>query len=335
MTYSTQIQQNWLENSPSLPCSLTQWGLILVEGSDAASFLQNQLTNSVLGLNRTLPGSIAQGYSGSRLVGYCNPRGRLLASAWLGLFPSAPDGEDRFALFISRDIAASTAKRLSMYVLRSKVKVTDLSASWSVAGLYGSAGITNSVKLDDQCLALRLPDVLVGSQSIARLLLAHSNEAPLQTQNSSDVLGIWNELEILSAIPRIVQATQEQFVPQMINFESVAGVDFKKGCYPGQEIVARSQYRGAIKRRLQLAHVIATEQDEQYALPGSELFHSNDPGQPAGMIVLSTKHPADSGRIDLQIECKLEALEGGEIHLGSATGPVLKVDSLPYPLIEI
>jgi folate-binding protein YgfZ len=335
MTYSTQIQQNWLENSPSLPCSLTQWGLIIVEGSDAASFLQNQLTNSVLGLNRTLPGSIAQGYLGSRLVGYCNPKGRLLASAWLGLFPSAPDGEDRFALFISRDIAASTAKRLSMYVLRSKVKVTDLSASWSVAGLYGSAGITNSVKLDDQCLALRLPDVLVGSQSIARLLLAHSNEAPLQTQNSSDVLGIWNELEILSAIPRIVQATQEQFVPQMINFESVAGVDFKKGCYPGQEIVARSQYRGAIKRRLQLAHVIATEQDEQYALPGSELFHSNDPGQPAGMIVLSTKHPADSGRIDLQIECKLEALEGGEIHLGSATGPVLKVDSLPYPLIEI
>lgn len=335
MTYSIQIPQNWLETSPSLPCNLTQWGLILIEGSEAAGFLQNQLTNSVLELSRTLPGSIAQGYSGRRLVGYCNPKGRLFASAWLGLFPSAPDGEDRFALFISRDIAASTAKRLSMYVLRSKVKVTDLSANWSVAGLYGSDEIADITKLSDQCLALRLPDVLVGSQPIARLLLAHSNEAPIQTENSGDILGIWNELEILSAIPRIVQATQEQFVPQMINFESVAGVDFKKGCYPGQEIVARSQYRGAIKRRLQLAHVIASEQDEQYALPGSELFHNNDHGQPAGMVVLSSKHPADPGRIDLQIECKLEALEGGEIHLGSAAGPVLKIDELPYPLIEI
>jgi folate-binding protein YgfZ len=335
MTHSAQIQQNWLENSSSLPCNLTQWGLIVVEGVDAASFLQNQLTNSVLGLNRTLPGSIAQGHSGSRLVGYCNPKGRLLASAWLGLFPSTSDGEDRFVLFISRDIAASTAKRLSMYVLRSKVKVTDLSANWSVAGLYGADEITNSTKLADQCLVLRLPDVLVGSQSIARLLLAYSNEAPIQTENSTDILVAWNEFEILSAIPRIVQATQEQFVPQMINFESVAGVDFKKGCYPGQEIVARSQYRGAIKRRLQIAHVMIPELNDDYALPGAELFHSNDPGQPAGMVVLSTKHPVEPGRIDLQIECKLEALEGGEIHLGSATGPVLKIDSLPYPLIEI
>ena len=335
MTYSAQIQQNWLEKSPSLPFNLTQWGLIVVEGSDAASFLQNQLTNSVLGLNRTLPGSIAQGHSGTRLVGYCNPKGRLLASAWLGLFPSTSDGEDRFALFISRDIAASTAKRLSMYVLRSKVKVTDLSASWSVAGLYGSDEITNIVKSNDQILTLRLPDVLVGSHAISRLLLAYPNQAQIDTQDTEESLRSWNALEVLSAIPRIVQATQEQFVPQMINFESVAGVDFKKGCYPGQEIVARSQYRGAIKRRLQLAHVFSPEQDDQYALPGSELFYSNDPGQPAGMVVLSARHPADNGRFDLQIECKLEALEGGEIHLGSATGPVLKVDSLPYPLIEI
>lgn len=335
MKHSNQIQQNWLENSPSLPCKLTQWGLIVVEGSDAASFLQNQLTNSVLGLNRTLPGSIAQGYSGCRLVGYCNPKGRLLASAWLGLYPSTSDGQDRFALFISRDIAASTDKRLSMYVLRSKVKVTNLSESWSVTGLYGANEVTNNVKFDDQCLGLQLPDVLVGSRSIKRLLLAYPNEAPMQTENCNGVLVAWNEIEVLSAIPRIVQATQEQFVPQMINFESVAGVDFKKGCYPGQEIVARSQYRGAIKRRLQLAHVITSEQDEPYALPGSELFHSNDPGQPAGMVVLSTNHPTDSGRIDLQIECKLEALESGEIHLGSASGPVLKIDSLPYPLIDI
>lgn len=335
MTHTTQIQNNWLDQQPSLPCNLTDWGLILIEGTDAAGFLQNQLTNSVLGLSRTSMGSIAQGASGNRLIGYCSPKGRLMASAWLGLFPSAADAEDRFALFISKDIAASTAKRLSMFVLRSKVKVTDLSSSWNVSGFYGTEEKMSMKNFGDQCIALRMPDVLVGSESIARLLLAYSNEAPIDTENSSDALCVWNELEILSAIPRIVKATQEQFVPQMINFESVAGVDFKKGCYPGQEIVARSQYRGAIKRRLQLAHVIASEQDEPYTLPGSELFHSNDPGQPAGMVILSAKHPADSGRIDLQIECKLEALGSGEIHLGSATGPVLKIDLLPYPLLEI
>jgi folate-binding Fe-S cluster repair protein YgfZ len=121
----------------------------------------------------------------------------------------------------------------------------------------------------------------------------------------------------------------------MINFESVAGVDFKKGCYPGQEIVARSQYRGAIKRRLQLAYFKSNALAADTAIPGTELFHSKDPSQPAGMVVLSARRTVDPERVDLQIECKLEALEGGEIHLGSIEGPVLKIDAIPYPLLEI
>jgi hypothetical protein len=121
----------------------------------------------------------------------------------------------------------------------------------------------------------------------------------------------------------------------MINFESVAGVDFKKGCYPGQEIVARSQYRGVIKRRLQLAHTSLDSLGSASIAPGAELFQVNDPAQPAGMVVLSSVSPIEPNKIDLQIECKLDALESGEIHLGSVQGPVLKIDSLPYPLIEI
>ena len=120
----------------------------------------------------------------------------------------------------------------------------------------------------------------------------------------------------------------------MINFESVAGVDFKKGCYPGQEIVARSQYRGVIKRRLQLAHILSNPEATPIA-PGTELFLAKEPEQPAGMVVLSAQNPFEQGRIDFQIECKLDALETGEIHLGSVDGPVLKIDSLPYPLIDI
>ena len=313
--------------------SLPQWGLIFVEGADAASFLQNQLSNSVLGLSRTLAPQIAQKHDSVRLVGYCSPKGRLLASAWLGLFPDDANALDRFALFISQDIAASTVKRLSMFVLRSKVKVTDASSQWSVSGYCCNDGGIAELKIESSQIGLRLPDVLVNNQTYSRLLIASKNDG-LKKNLSDDCLQ-WNHLEVMSAIPRIVLATQEQFVPQMINFESVAGVDFKKGCYPGQEIVARSQYRGAIKRRLQLAHTTMDSIGSLSIAPGTEIFHVDDPSQPAGMVVLSSPSPADLNRIDLQLECKLEALESGEIHLGNAQGPVLKIDSLPYPLIEI
>ena len=335
MNNNAQIQQKFSNNPSSTPFALSNWGLIMVEGPDAANFLQNQLTNSVLGLDKTLPGHKAYKYQATRLIGYCNPKGRLLASAWIGLFPISHDVEDRFALFISKDIAASIAKRLSMYVLRSKVKVIDVSADWSVTGLYGSDNQITDLTINTHSISLRLPDVLVDEESIARLLIAAPKDCGQSDHDSSAMLCAWNELEVLSAIPRIVKATQEQFVPQMINFESVAGVDFKKGCYPGQEIVARSQYRGAIKRRLHLAHVIQANCDEDLPLPGTELFHSADPGQPAGMVVLSAKSARDSRRIDFQIECKLDALESGEIHLGSIDGPVLKIDPLPYPLLDI
>ena len=321
--------------SGSLPSSLTtlpQWGLIFVEGADAASFLQSQLSNSVLGLKPTKPTAIAQSRESVRLVGYCNPKGRLLASAWLGLFPSGDDFVDRFALFISKDLAAATAKRLAMYVLRSKVAVVDASSSWNVSGFYGSPIEIAALQNKAEQVSLRIPDVLLDQQSYGRVLIAQPNLNLDQNASAND--SAWNYLEVMSAIPRIVLATQEQFVPQMINFESVAGVDFKKGCYPGQEIVARSQYRGVIKRRLQLAHInqdIGVTSIE----PGTELFLAQEPDQPAGMVVLSANNSFEPGRIDFQIECKLDALETGEIHLGSTNGPVLKIDSLPYPLIEI
>lgn len=140
--------------------SLTNWGLILVEGSDAATLLQGQLSNSVVSLKRTLSGEAAQGPGAVRLVGYCNPKGRLLASAWLALFPESADSEDRFALFISKDIAASTAKRLAMYVLRSKVKVLDASNDWDVFASYQNSQGEQSIALPSDVLALRMPDVL-------------------------------------------------------------------------------------------------------------------------------------------------------------------------------
>jgi folate-binding protein YgfZ len=306
---------------------LSDWGLLLVEGPDAGSFLQGQLTNSILGMTRTPPAALARGYSGVRLSGYCTAKGRLLASAWICL--STPAEEDRFAFFISRDLAASFAKRLAMFVLRSKAKVVDVSHAWTVYGALGPAN-TLPAYLPSDAIALTMTQPL-GTGDQERILFATQTPLPSQSA-SSEYLAAWNAAEIASAIPRIVLATQDQFVPQMINLESIGGVDFKKGCYPGQEVVARSQYRGAIKRRLYLAQVETTL---AHAGPATEIIHESDPGQPAGMVVLSAQHPSDAGLVTLQIECKSELAQSGKLHLGKADGPPLVLGNLPYSLIEI
>jgi tRNA-modifying protein YgfZ len=314
---------------------LADWGLIIVEGDDAASFLQNQLTNSVLGLTAVASPAIASGPDAVRLVGYCSPKGRLIASAWLGLFSKA-DGTSYFGLFISKDIAASTAKRLGMFVLRSKVTVKDVTNSLAITG-YCTSGTLDTLEVDKTAILLQLPDVMTAGVAMQRVLIAQpitSDQASVKA-TSEDAQILWRSLEVMSAIPRIVAATQDQFVPQMVNFESVYGVDFKKGCYPGQEIVARSQYRGAIKRRLQLAHCPIDQLANVPTGPGSEIFHADDAGQPAGMVVLSAPSIANARRMDFQIEIKTELQAGGTFHLGAPDGPILMLDQLPYPLIAI
>ena len=315
--------------------NLADWGLIIVEGEDAASFLQNQLTNSVLGLTAVPAPAIASGPDAVRLVGYCSPKGRLIASAWLGLFSQA-DGVSYFGLFISKDIAASTAKRLGMFVLRSKVTVKDVTSSWAITG-YCTSGSLDVLEVDKTAILLQLPDVVTAGVAMRRVLIAQpiSADPASEDASSEDAQILWRSLEVMSAIPRIVAATQDQFVPQMVNFESVYGVDFKKGCYPGQEIVARSQYRGVIKRRLQLAHCPIDQLVNAPTSPGSEIFHADDPSQPAGMVVLSAPSIANTRRMDFQIEIKTELQAGGTFHLGAPDGPILMLDQLPYPLIVI
>jgi hypothetical protein len=278
-------------------------------------------------MTRTPPAALARGYSGVRLSGYCTAKGRLLASAWICLSTHAE--EDRFAFFISRDLAASFAKRLAMFVLRSKAKVVDVSHAWTVYGALGPAN-TLPAYLPSDAIALTMTQPL-GTGDQERILFATQTPLPSQSA-SSEYLAAWNAAEIASAIPRIVLATQDQFVPQMINLESIGGVDFKKGCYPGQEVVARSQYRGAIKRRLYLAQVETTL---AHAGPATEIIHESDPGQPAGMVVLSAQHPSVAGLVTLQIECKSELAQSGKLHLGKADGPPLVLGNLPYSLIEI
>ncbi len=326
-------------NSNTCFTPLNDWSCISVIGPDAVDFLQNQLTNSVKSIANTPAASIALPHQQNRFAGYCSAKGRLMANFWIMRQDTPVNNESNesqpaFYLFISKDLAASLAKRLSMFVLRSKVKVLDLTESMTV---YGYATESNASTEEFKKMAsmmgvltVELPPVNINQVQTKRYLMA-APKNQVMGDGHDEALQAWNWLEIQSAIPRITQATFEQFVPQMINMESLKGIDFQKGCYPGQEVVARSQYRGTIKRRLQVAHI----NHQANILPGTEIFHSDDPSQPCGMVVLAAPHPLVPDRVDVQVECKLEALQTGSVHLGSATGPALSFSALPYPLIEI
>ena len=287
---------------------LTDWGVIRAQGADAASFLHGQLTQDVQQLDE----------HGARLAGFCTAKGRLLASliVWRA-------GADELLLACSADVLPATLKRLSMFVLRAKCRLSDASEAIALHGLAGDSAAQwlggdapaspwrRANRADDVGThVLRLPD----SEGASRYLLAAPTDAPapaLPALSAQD----WAWLEVGSGVPRIVAATVEQFVPQMINFELVGGVNFQKGCYPGQEIVARSQYRGTVKRRAFVFDSTAP------ALPGQEVFHGADAEQPAGMVV----NAASLGGVHRAlVEVKLAALEEGSLHLGAAGGPRLQ-----------
>jgi folate-binding protein YgfZ len=208
---------------------LNRYGLLAVTGADARDFLHAQLTNDIA----HLPADRAA------LAGWCTAKGRLLAS--LLVIPS-PDG---FLVQLARDIAASTAKRLSMYVLRSKVKITDESDRLAQIGVWASDGSIADVAWD-------APNVRV---RVGENRFLHIGPGLAGTCSRSEEA--WVLEEIRAGRPLITAATQDKFVPQMVNFEKLGAIDFQKGCYPGQEIVARAQYRGEVKRRL--VHVRAPE----------------------------------------------------------------------------
>jgi folate-binding protein YgfZ len=293
---------------------LTDWALLRAHGADAAAFLQSQLTQDVVGLQT----------GEARLSGYCTAKGRLLASFIVWRMRA-----DEFGLLCSADLAAAVRKRLSMYVLRARCRVDYASGEWSVFGLAGAA----AQRLADGAQPwhtrqqgaqwfIGLPPV----EQVPRWLLVQPAEVQVPELPALDTQA-WGWLEVMSGVPRVTAATAEQFVPQMINFELVGGVHFQKGCYPGQEVVARSQYRGTVKRRM---HLFATNVS---ALPGQEVFHSDDPAQPAGMVVNAAEVAGLPSR--LLAEVKLAVLDSGSLHLGSADGPLLQRMPLPYPIADV
>ncbi len=299
-------------------------GLISVTGDDAATFLHSQLTNDVAHLSQTEV----------RLAGFCTPKGRLQAS-----FLMWRSAESIF-LQLSADIQAAVQKRLSMFVLRAKAKLADaapgktvlgfggLPAHEALATMFGTlppAPYTR-LELEGETL-LRVGDAF-GAPRYLWITSAETAEAALPELSGALKTGddqAWRLSEIHAGVPQITAKTQEQFVPQMINFELLGGVNFKKGCYPGQEIVARSQYLGKLKRRTTLATL-----DDASVAAGAEVFDVADPDQPCGMIVNAA--PNGAGGSDVLVELKLAALEGADIRLGSASGTPLRLLPMPYVL---
>lgn len=297
--------------------ALSHLGVIAASGEEATKFLHGQLTNDFLQL----------GAGEARLAGFCSAKGRLLAS-FIGWKPAA----DQVLLVCSADLLAPTLKRLSMFVLRAKVRLTDATQSLRLTGLVGEAA---RVWLGEEAPAapwqtrqvrgasvICLPDV----QGTLRYLWCAPAESPSpETALPALPLAAWQWLEVQSGVPTVVAATVEQFVPQMVNLELVGGVNFQKGCYPGQEVVARSQYRGTLKRR---GFLLRSEVALQ---AGMEIFYSADPGQPSGMVANAA--PAPNGSWTAFAELKLTAAEGdGSLHAGTPDGPVLQLQALPYPL---
>jgi tRNA-modifying protein YgfZ len=292
----------------SLITPLPDWALIEVCGSDAAPFLHNLLTNNLLSLE----------LGGSHLSGFCSPKGRLLASFWV----SRP-AHDTYHIWISQDLTEDFVKKLTMYRLRSKVEI-----KWRkdlpVFGEVSQTGLNHT-----DCFHGDLPSVTHDNATHQRRILAGDG---IVTNSGED---LWNLLEVKSGIPRITNSTKDLFVPQMINFESVGGVDFKKGCYPGQEIVARSQYLGTIKRRLKIAHVNLKTNQNLSITPGLEVFSANDPDQHCGIVILSFVD-CEKSRYDFQVEMKLSEV-GAKLYfqLHQDEDILIQVEDPPYPLISI
>ena len=300
-------------------CDLSHMGLMLATGEDAATFLHGQFCNDVLAL----------GEGTAQWNGWCSPKGRLLVTllAW--------SGKQGIYLMLPRSLQAAIQKRLQMFVLRAKVKLSDEGDNWVRFGVAGPNAETllrvavgavpddaMSTLLADSCRIIKLAAdrfiVIASPDNAIKLWIQLANEAiPVGAP-------VWDWLSIQQGIITVEPETQDAFVPQMANFELVGGVSFKKGCYPGQEIVARTQYRGILKRRMVLAHIAGTNAPT----PGDKLFSEAFGDQPAGEVANAA--PAPDGGFDMLVVAQIAAINDNNLKYAAADGSPVFIKPLPY-----
>lgn len=295
--------------------NLSDVGLIAVSGNDAETFLQGQLTNDV----RQLTQGVVQHN------GMCTPKGRLLANFLMWR------QSDVTYMQLPQVLQAPIQKRLSMYVLRAKASLSDVHSEMVRIGLAGAEAATLLASLSITVPTVDMHCVSSGSVMCLRLeaeryqlcvprnlidtLLVKISEQATDISNEQ-----WEWLEIQAGVPTILPATQEQFVPQMVNLDLLAGINFKKGCYTGQEIVARMHYLGKLKRRMYGVHTSVC------LSPGDEIFSADMPGQATGMVV--NAQPAPEGGWDALAVVQITSAK--EFPLSLKTGEILQRFDLPY-----
>lgn len=285
---------------------LADHGLIRASGADAAPFLHNLLTNDVTHLPA----------DGARHAALCTAKGRMIASFLI--WREGPD----YLLMLSADILPGILKKLSMYVLRSKVKLADISSERNLLGAIDATGA------DIGPAAPMTTAAFAGGTAIrldaGRCVLALPAGAMPEGIATAGRLEDWHLAEIRAGMPRIVAATQEAFTPQMVNYElaAVGGVSFQKGCYPGQEIVARTQYLGKVKRRMYRVRL-----DSAFP-PGTDVFTPEAGEQHCGAVVLCAPSPA--GGFEALLVVQSSGMEANAVHVGKPDGPLAQPLPLPY-----
>jgi len=314
-----------LLNNPLTPVSgvaaLTHFGLLQFTGADAAAFLQGQLSCDV---NALQPGHAVYG-------SYNTPKGRMLASFLLWR------DETGFTMQLPRSVCEATRRRLSMYVFRSKVTVRDASDEYVLLGAAGTDAVPVLALLITAPPAAALAMAVAPGARLLRLdsarvlivvdrELGHTLTEALTAQLHPLSTDLWDWTDIRAGIPYITPATQDQFVPQMANLDLINGVSFTKGCYPGQEIVARMHYLGKLKQRMYLA---ATS-DGELPHPGDKLYSPDTGDQATGMIVNAVRGP--DGRPAALAVMHIESFKRGEVHLKAPAGPRLEFMNLPYSI---
>ncbi len=314
--------------SPNLPdqpvfpdCAITDLshlGLIRAAGTDLRGFLQGQLTNDI---NQVSP-ELAQ------LSSYLSPKGRMLGSFWI--FQRG----DELYLQLPAERLEAILKRLRMFVLRAQVALEDASgelARFGIAGDCAAAMLPFTPSAEkatitrDDITIVRLPadrprfELIGPPTALAGLWSRLSDQA---TQTGPD---FWRLLDIRAGIPTVFEDTVEAFVPQMANLQLIGGVSFTKGCYTGQEVVARMQYLGKLKRRMYRARTDSVARPA----PGTEVFSpSSEAGQGVGRIVDAA--PSPDGGFEALTVLQIGSADGGDLHLHDTGGPSLELLGLPY-----
>lgn len=323
INFGLSISDEQKAYSKTIIADLSHYGLIEASGDDVIDFFQGQLTNDIKAVSDTT----------GQLSAYCNPKGRILAT--FRIFKR----NDHYFLRLHNSILEQTLKRLRMFVMRSKVELKDSSDDLIRMGIAGETATQkltsffNSIpdevdvsSLENEITLIKLPGNLPRYEAYGPIDKIKSLWQELQTETTAIGKNSWSLLTIHAGIPEIVPETIEAFVPQMVNLQAINSLSFTKGCYPGQEVVARMHYLGKLKRRLYIASI----ETDSLPLPGQSIMPAGENEQKAGQVVSASW--SGVGKADLLAVLKIDKAENNPLYIESNNGAEIKLQELPYTI---